>query len=803
MKFKLFILTCLLIVFAHKSNAQLSFGDPVKINNNWQFHLGDCDALKADTSTSWKTLDLPHDWSSEGELSPSLASCTGYLPGGTGWYKKELEIPENKAGKKIYLYFEGVYNHSEVYINGHLLGKRPNGYVSFAYDATPFIHFGSKNTIAVRVDHSKSADSRWYTGSGIYRNVWLIYANPLHFTQWGITCETKESNTKEAFLQIKSGIENNSKSLANLTLNIRLINKDGKIVANKSDKMAIASETHKTDTIDLKIENPALWNLDRPYLYTLEVSIKQDNKILDQTTLPVGIRNFTFDPNKGFTLNGQWMKLKGVCIHHDAGVLGAAVPKEVWERRLTTLKQMGCNAIRLSHNPQAPELYDLCDKLGFLVMDEAFDEWESPKRKWLTGWNNGTPGYEGSYEFFNEWSERDLQDMICRDRNHPSIFAWSIGNEVDYPNDPYTHPILNGATINQPMYGGYMPDHPAAERLGAIAKRLASIVKKYDTSRPVTAALAGVIMSNETEYPSALDITGYNYTENRYAQDHQKYPTRVIFGSENGQGFNEWKSVKDNDYIFGQFLWSGIDYLGEAGTWPSRGLGTGLLDFAGFMKPWAYFRQSLWSSTPMIYIGTQRISKTKATGDPWHVWNYSTGDSVRVVCFTNTAKAQLFVNGKVIGNKQVYNDQTGIITWDIAYQNGKLEAVGYDKSDNPACRDSIITAQAPYAIIAKPNKNTLNADQDLAQIEIQVVDKNNNPVTLAENEITCQTSSNVKYLGMEAGNNRDMTNYKSSKRKTFHGRLLCYIESQNKKGKAVIKFTSPGLLSAKTEIEIR
>jgi len=803
MKFKLFILTLVYIVSSHTSRAQLSFGEPSKINDNWSFHSGECEAFKADPSISWRTLDLPHDWSSEGELSPKLASCTGYLPGAIGWYRKTLDIPAKKTGKKVYLYFEGVYNRSEVYINGHLLGKRPNGYISFAYDATPFVRFGSKNTIAVRVDHSKSADSRWYTGSGIYRNVWLVYANPIHFAQWGITCVTKKSGTKEALLQIKSEIENNTQNRSNLTLNIHLLNKEGNVVADKSEKMAIDSRTHKTDTLDLKIENPALWNLSHPYLYKLEATIKEGNKIIDQTTVPVGIRNFTFDPNKGFALNNEWTKLKGVCIHHDAGVLGAAVPKEVWKRRLTTLKLMGCNAIRLSHNPQAPELYDLCDKLGFLVMDEAFDEWEFAKRKWLTGWNNGTPGYDGSFEFFNEWSERDLRDMVCRDRNHPSVFAWSIGNEVDYPNDPYSHPVLNGATINQPMYGGYMPDHPAAERLGAIAKRLASIVKKYDTSRPVTAALAGVIMSNETEYPSALDITGYNYTENRYAQDHQKYPNRIIFGSENGKGLNEWKSVRDNDYIFGQFLWSGIDYLGEAGTWPSRGLGTGLLDFAGFMKPGAYFRQSLWSSTPMIYIGTQHISKAKEAGDPWHVWNYPTGDSVRVVCFTNTAKAQLFMNGKAIGNKQIYNDTTGTITWDVAYQEGKLEAVGYDKSDNPVCRDSILTAQAPYAIITKASTNILTADRNLAQIEVLVVDKHGNPVTLAGNEITCRTSGNVKYLGMETGDNRDMTNYKSSTRKVFHGRVLCYIEGQNKKGKAVIQFTSPGLLSATTELEVR
>jgi len=783
--------------------AQLSFGEPVKINDNWLFHQGDCNALKSPGLVSWRQIDLPHDWSSEGEPKSTLSSCTGYLPGGIGWYLKDLPIPANRSNDKVYLYFEGIYNHSEVYLNGHLFGKRPNGYISFAYDATPFIAFGKKNTITVRVDHSKSEDSRWYTGSGIYRNVWVIYSNPVHFSQWGVVCATQSINSTEAKLKIDADIENGTKYDSELDLQIQIVDKDGKISASRTGKVAVEANKHKNNTIELNVSNPLIWSIDHPNLYTLHATLSKDSKVIDQVNIPIGIRSLTFDPNKGFALNGQWMKVKGVCIHHDAGVLGAAVPIAVWERRLLALKQIGCNAIRLSHNPQMPELYDLFDRLGFLVMDEAFDEWEFAKRKWLEGWNKGKPGYEGSYEYFNEWSDRDLADMVRRDRNHPSIFCWSIGNEIDYPNDPYSHPILNGATINQPMYGGYKPNQPSAERLGTIAKRLVSVVKQYDTTRPVTAALAGVVMSNHTEYPGALDITGYNYTEKRYAEDHQKYPNRIIYGSENGQGLNEWKSVRDNEFIFGQFLWSGIDFLGEAGAWPSRGSVTGLLDMAGFMKPKAYFRQSIWSSIPMVYIATQNISRKKDGRDLWPAWNFQPGDTVKVTCYTNAAKVQLVLNGKPVGNPRLYDDNTGNITWEIPFQEGKLEAIGYDKNDQPICRNSIESAQAPYAIVAKLYKNNLTKDDGLSQIVLQIVDKDGIPVALAENEIICRVKGNAKFLGMEAGNSRDMTSYKSNKRKTLHGRLLCYIQGANKKGTATVQFSSPGLKSTSVEIQIK
>ena len=358
-----------------------------------------------------------------------------------------------------------------------------------------------------------------------------------------------------------------------------------KQVAQRCTRVSDGKEGITKENLTLKITNPHRWNLDDPYLYTLKTELLSNGQRIDGCETKVGLRTLKFDPNKGFALNDNWMKVKGVCLHHDAGVLGAVVPPEVWERRLNNLKEIGVNAIRMSHNPQAPVVYDLCDRLGLLIMDEASDEWEFPKRKWVKGWNKGEPAYDGSFDFFEEWIEQDVTDMVRRDRNHPSIFMWSIGNEVDYPNDPYSHPILDGSTINQPMFGGYKPDAPDAMRIGKIAKRLAACVRAVDTSRPVTGALAGVVMSNQTEYPEAIDVVGYNYTENRYDEDHATYPNRVIYGSENGSGLEAWYAVKDKEFIFGQFIWTGTDYLGESGAWPSRGLYTGLLDFGSFPKP--------------------------------------------------------------------------------------------------------------------------------------------------------------------------------------------------------------------------
>ena len=820
----------LFYAFVWDANAQMSFGESKKINDNWRFMLDDVQEgqSKSLDDTKWQQINLPHDWSVKGQLSPTLASCTGYLPGGIGWYRKNINVAKEKEGQKIYLYFEGVYNRSEIFINGHSLGKRPNGYVSFMYDVTPYIEYGRDNMIAVRVDHSQSADSRWYTGSGIYRDVWIVSANPVHIAQWGVYAYPKMVTKKRAVVNVEIEIENTTNSNNNLDIVNELIDGNGKVISKNSKKIAVSANNIGKFETELNVNNPALWSLNTPNLYQLKTTVSKDGKVIDQTVTTTGIRNYTFDPNKGFALNGEWLKVKGVCIHHDAGVLGAAVPKEVWKRRLLALKEIGVNAIRTSHNPQATDLYNLCDELGLLVLNEAYDEWEFPKRKWIEGWNVGTPGFQGSYDFFEQWGEKDLADIVRRDRNHVSVFAWSIGNEVDYPNDPYSHPVLDGGKdtgFTQAMFGGYNKDAPDAMRLGDIAKRLVKVVKQYDKSRPTTAGLAGVAMSNETEYPGALDIAGYNYTESMYDLDHKKYPNRVIYGSENRHDLDAWKAVRDKEFIFGQFLWTGIDYLGESGRWPSRGFYSGLLDFGGFIKPRGYYRQSLWSDKPMAYLGTYPTpgknsrsqmkdawSQLEAENegrnyvervpsmDAWPIWNYNEGQSIRVVCYTNAAKAKLMLNNAEVGEIKDYDDNTGIIYWDIPYKEGKLEVIGLDKNNKEISRYNIQSSKQPYAIKVIHAEKEISKERGLAQVILQIVDEDGIPVMISDNEITCQIYGPAELLGLEASDNQDMTDYTDNKQRAFHGKILAYIQSTGENGNIKVRFSSPWLKPVELDI---
>ncbi|MDD4968534.1 MAG: glycoside hydrolase family 2 TIM barrel-domain containing protein [Paludibacter sp.] len=806
MKIKLLlIITAMLLVVTIQAKPQ--FGRDQLFNDNWRFKLSDVkdgELTNLDDS-NWRQLNLPHDWTVEGVYSPDKASSTGYLPGGIGWYRKTFSVPETEKGNKVYIYFEGVYNHSEVFINGNSVGKRPNGYISFMYDLTPYIKFGHENLISVKVDHSLDADSRWYTGSGIYRNAYLVYASPVHIDLWGVYCKATNVTDKKAVVSVETTIHNESDKAANILVSYQVIDPvSGKIVARSFKSLGTESTKKTVTSQTFSIASPRRWSLEQPNLYTLKTIIFQNGKVIDQNEQQIGIRTLTFDPNKGFALNGVWTKVKGVCIHHDAGCLGSAVPREVWKRRLTTLKEMGCNAIRMSHNPQAPDVYELCDELGILVMDEAFDEWEFAKKKWISGWNKGTPGFQGAASYFADWSDKDLGDMILRDRNHASVIMWSIGNEVDYPNDPYSHPILDHANINQPVQGGYLPNNPKAERLGAIAKRLAAIVRGLDTSRPVTAALAGVVMSNETEYPSSLDITGYNYTEERYALDHANYPKRVIFGSENGHSMKSWKAVRDNEYIFGQFLWTGIDYLGESGSWPSRGFYSGFLDFGGFIKPRGHFRQALWSTKPVAYIGTYSQPKDNRflSTDAWPVWNYVEGKMVRIVCYTNASKALLILNGKQAGELKNQDDNTGVIYWDIPFHEGKLEVIGLDKKDNQTCSYALQTSGKPDSITAQSDISEIKDFHGVAQVTVQIVDEKGIPVMISEDEVTCAIEGPAKLLGLEASNNSDMGNYSDNVQRVYHGRLIAYVQATGSEGKVNLKFTAPWLKETNVTIKV-
>jgi len=806
MKRLLFLVAATFLFIIPSVLAKPQFGKAELFNDNWRFKLADV-KNGADNNlddSNWRLLDLPHDWSIEGVYSPDRASCSGYLSGGIGWYRKNFTIPDSEKDKKIYIYFEGVYNHSEVFINGISVGKRPNGYISFMYDLTPYLKFGQENILSVKVDHSLDRDSRWYSGSGIYRNVYLVTASPVHIGLWGVYFKSTTITDKKADVLVETTINNCLPGEATVEVQNEIIDPvTSKIVGLVSKILKVNGNNKSMVQQNVSIPHPKRWSLEHPYLYTVKTTVRQHKIVIDSNEQKTGIRTITFDANKGFALNDTWTKVKGVCIHHDAGCLGSAVPREVWKRRLLTMKHMGCNALRMSHNPQSSDVYEICDEIGLLVMDEAFDEWEFPKRKWITGWNIGIPGFEGAASYFKEWSDRDLTDMILRDRNHASIFMWSIGNEVDYPNDPYSHPILDHANINQPVLGGYLPDHPKAERLGVIAKRLAAIVRGLDTSRPVTAALAGVIMSNETDYPFLLDITGYNYTEDRYAMDHAKYPKRVIFGSENGNSMESWKAVRDNDYIFGQFLWTGIDYLGESGAWPSRGFYSGLLDFGGFMKPRGYFRQALWSEIPVTYIGTYPVPSNKniLSTDAWPIWNYKEGEIIRVVCYSNAPESKLTLNGKQVGEIKKLDDNSGVIYWDVPYEEGKLEVVGMDNDHHQTCQYLIQSSGRPYYLSALSDLKSIKKDKGLAQIVVQVVDKDGIQVMISEDEITCTIEGPAKLLGMEASNNTDMGDYTDNVQRVYHGRLIAYIQATGKEGKINIKFSAPWLKDGKVSLE--
>jgi len=778
------LLTMLLCLsFLGQAGAQVSFGKAEKLNDGWRFQRVDSawnvfespDMKETGYDDSrWRRVTLPHDWGVELPMSPDKGSCQGYLPGGIAWYRLHFSAP-TKGESSVFVYFEGVYNYSEVYLNGHLLGIRPSGFASFLYDMTPYLQADADNVLAVRVNHSAEADSRWYTGSGIYRNVWLVTAPKVHLAQWGTAYRLTSITAKRATLEVDVETTDGraDKQPMRLQATIELKDDGGRVVATA--KTAIGPQEKKT--VKLSMANPQRWTLDKPYLYTLTTRLSNG----DESVVRAGLRTLEFSPDRGFALNGQWMKVKGVCVHDDAGVLGTAVPAEVWRRRIKELKAIGANAIRLSHNPHAPELYDICDEEGMLVMDEASDEWEFPKRKWLKGWNQGRPGFEGTYTYFKEWIDRDVADMVRRDRCHPSIFLWSIGNEVDYPNDPYTHPVLNGggADFTQPAYGGYKPDQPNAERIGIIAQRLAKIVKDIDPSRPTTGALAGVVMSNETLYPEAVDVVGYNYTESRYATDHQRYPQRVIYGSENRHDLAAWKAVRDNDHIFGQFLWTGIDYLGESGTWPARGSSAGLLDLAGQRKPNGWYRAALWSEQPTCYIGTyptgpQRYgsrnnNQRRTNVSPYanDTWNYVSGQRVRVVCYTNAPSARLLLNGQPLNVDLQRDEQTDILYADIDYQPGTLRC----ETSNGASYE-IRTCGQPASL-------RLTTD-NILHVFVEVVDAQGNVVKDADSEVTLNVRG-ARLLGMENGNMADPTisgRQQRNRLRTHGGRLVAYIQPQ-------------------------
>lgn len=772
-------------------------------NQDWKFQLGDFQLEEVQSlQEDWRTVELPHDWSIEGPFSPKWASGTGFLPGGIGWYKKDFSVDEYNEQLKYAIYFDGVYKNSEVWINGHYLGKRPYGFIPFQYDLTPYLE-EANNTIIVKVDRENYADARYYTGSGIYRNVYLLTQNQVHFAQWGVGFNTPEINEKEATAHLDVEIAQGLQSDVDIDIRAVIKNSDGNKVSEKNQIVSVKMGSGTQTTMDLTIPDPKLWSPDQPNLYALEVELWADGKRMDRWTEKVGIRNFHFDASEGFFLNGEPTIMKGVCIHHDAGALGAAVPEEVWRNRLLTLKELGSNAIRMSHYPHQDYIYELCDELGFLVQDEAFDEWERPKNKWIEGWNAGTPGNDPNHDAFNEWAERDVMDMVRRTRNRPSIIMWSIGNEIDYPNDPYTHPVLDEGR-NPQIYGkGYMENHPPASDLADISKVLVAAVKKIDTTRPVTAALAGVVMSNQTEYPDNLDIVGYNYQEYRYPEDHKNYPNRVIYGSENGDALEAWLAVSENQFISSQFLWTAFDFIGEARPWPSRSSGAGIIDLAGNPKPDFYFRQSLWSDRPMVYLGVtedeKQVIRRVNISDSW---TGSEGETKWVTCYTNADEVELFLNGKSLGKKEGVYQLDEMIAWEVGFQPGELKAIAYN--DGKRVATYILNTPGDVAkIVGELSKSQFSETHEIIELNMRLTDAEGNLVETSDLDLVLSIDGPAEIIGLESGDLTSHEDYQANNRKTYKGRLKAYIRTTSNAAPIRIKVTNQQLPEVEFNINNR
>ncbi len=753
-------------------------GKKINLNLDWRFHLGDeplgAPQLSPDfmgyNDSGWRVVTLPHDWSVEHPFDRRHASGTGYLPGGTAWYRKHFTLPEDVSGKRVRITFGGVYKHARVYVNSNHVGRNAYGYTTFTFDVSEFVRPG-ENVIAVRVEHDEVADSRWFTGSGIYRDVSCEISDMRCFADNGIFVTTKEVAEGKAIVSIK----------------YETLGGDGAafdIYAPNGDAAGSGKALGKSGECEIVVENPALWSVDEPHLYTLRARVISGGEYTDETEVRFGIRTIRFDADTGFYLNGVNMKLKGFCVHHDAGCLGAAVPKAVWERRLRKLKAVGANALRTSHNPPDTHLLDLCDEMGILVQDEAFDEWEGAKNKWWQGHNVYPPKRYGYAEDFPQWHQFDLEAMVKRDRNHPCVIMWSIGNEIDYPNDPYVTPLFNEVLgnndANKPkeerMYDDRKPD---AGRLAVVAKRLVDIVHAIDVSRPVTSALSFPELSTRTGYADVLDASGYNYKEQFYEEDRVRFPGRVIYGSENGHGAKAWRAVKDNDYICGQFLWTGVDFLGECHGWPVRISQAGLLDLAGHEKPLYYQRKAFWTEEPFV-----KISVEPNKGQKWHgvwgerfVWDGNEGDPMYVSVATNQPEAELFLNGVSLGKKEISLDTECRATWEVPYAAGELKAVAGE------AQDALCTTGKAAAIRLLPDKTAFKADGlDVIQVEVELHDAEgcqpgSSRLTAKDEDIRYQIVGDAVILGIENGIPVDLTPYAEKHRATKQGRAIVYLRA--------------------------
>ena len=798
-------------------------------DEGWRFslHQDDKPQQSAFDDSAWRLLDLPHDWAIEGDFyaqNPSGANG-GALPGGKGWYRKHLILHDNDAASRYVLHFDGAYMNTSVFVNGTLVGTRPYGFISFSYDLTPYLDKQGDNVIAVKVDNSRQPNSRWYTGCGIYRHVYLSKSTDIRVAEWGLHAISK---VKKGIgnLTLNTQIENPSGRSRRVTVRQKLWNKTHQIVAQTSKTCQVGAPGVTTSQ-QMRVQKPQLWSLSSPYLYTVTTEIIENGRVLDSDTITTGIRTVAFDVAKGFFLNGENIKINGVCLHGDLGCLGTAINEDALYRQLVMMKEMGVNAIRCSHNPPAPELLNLCDSMGLLVMDEAFDSWMQ-----------GKTAYDYSL-YFKTWFERDLRDMVLRDRNHPSIILWSIGNEVLEQWNKVNNSgmaledvniLLNNSRDKAALTQG--------DRLNVNARLtqvLAAVVRRYDPTRLITAGCNEVSPDNNLFKSGALDMIGFNYHQKKVADVPQKFPGKPFIMTEtvsalqtrgyyrmpsdslyrwptHKRPFTEpsfmcssydnccaywgstheetWDVVKHTPYCAGQFIWTGFDYIGEPTpfNFPARSSYFGLVDLAGFPKDTYYMYQSEWTKKPVLHVFPH--------------WNWIEGQTIDLWCYYNQAdEVELFVNGKSQGVRRKSNEHEYHVAWRVTFEPGEVRVVAR-KNGKQVNEKTIRTAGAPHHIQLTPNRKVIKANgRSLSFVTVEVVDKEGNLCPWAENKVMFSLTGDAKIAGVDNGSPFSLERFQANERRAFFGK--CLVVLQAGKMPSTIQLTAKSVDLVPQTIEIK
>lgn len=801
-------------------------------DNGWRFSLkGSDDASKTSFDDSaWRLLNLPHDWAIEGDFSKDNPSGTGggALPGGIGWYRKTFDVMGYSRAKHYFIQFDGVYMNSEVFLNGHSLGFRPYGYISFEYDLTPYLNKdGKKNVIAVKVDNLRQPNSRWYSGCGIYRHVHLLEVGQVHVAQWGTQVTTSNVLSDKVQIKVAVKVKNEDSDASNVLVKNDIIDPYGKKVAQCSGVVVAKGGEQTLSSLACTISKPSLWSIEHPQQYLVRTSLLQNGKLVDEYTTPIGLRDVRFDVQNGFFLNGKNIKINGVCQHHDLGCLGSALNNAALHRQLRILKDMGCNAIRCSHNPPSPELLNMCDSMGLLVMDEAFDMWRRKKT---------TYDYAN---YFDKWYKRDLTDLIVRDRNHPSIIMWSIGNEVLEQWNEASADTLSLEQANMVLnFGHKVMDGAKDGKLNLsslLTRELASIVRDLD-DRPITSACNEPSPNNNLFLAKTLDVIGYNYHNQNIYDVPKNFPgkpfiitesvsalqTRGYYNMPSDSMFvcpdrwdkpytnptfscsaydnchvpwgttheETWDLVKHHPFVSGQFIWTGFDYIGEPTpySWPARSSYFGIIDLAGIPKDSYYMYQSEWTNKDVLHFLPH--------------WNWTDGQKIDMWAYYNNAdEVELFINGKSQGRRHKTEHQYHVV-WNCIFEPGTVRVVAY-KNGKAVRQQSINTAGAPAGIRLTPDKKILKADgTDLTFVTVEVVDKDGNLCPNADNLIRFNINDKAFIAGVDNGSPISLERFKDNKRKAFYGKCVVAIQTNQTKGSAILTATGDGLKESRLSMTI-